>query len=314
MNMLSTQPADTAVSHSRTSVSMTTSVPFSAPRSLLNSVLAYGLAAVLLAGLMALPAHAQSEGGDELRAQIEEAFGQGEQARQQGDFDTAYAQWEEAHRLAGEADQSRVQEQIGERLVQLARTQGNNAIEEERNEDVVYHFEKGIEFAPDEAYFYYGKGLGYLRLEDEENGIEMMLEAISVGEETGDQRTVGMTTERIRQEYISRASQALSNDNPGDAIDALDTLEEYVDPNANAFFYRGMALFELGDYEDAIAAAQEGLNLHDGGRSSAAKFHFVIAESQFNLGNTEEACETFEDAAFGDYSSRSQHYLENECD
>lgn len=313
MSILSNESLPITVFVQRILLSMRTSVPFSG---MLRSAGASCLALALLFSF-SLPALAQSEGDDPTQ-QLQQAYQQGMQAGQQGNHETAYASLEEAIDLAEQAEQSRARRQIADNLVRMAKNWGNNALEAERNEEALMHFEKGADYDPEDAYFFYGMGLAELRLENEEAAMEHMQEALRVGEATGNQRVVGLATERVRDEYIFRASQALSADNVTSgnieqALEALDTLEEFVDPNDRSYFYRAVALFERGDYEDAIANARQGLDLHTGSRSDAARFHFVIAESLFQMGNTEEACAAFEDAAFGDYRARAEHYLENEC-
>lgn len=296
---------------------------FSPPRSVLRSLTAVCMALLITGTFAVLPSLAQSEGGgqgsNEALQRLEQTYRQGMQAGQQGNHEVAYNNLTEAIELAQQEEQERARRQIQDNLTRMAKNWGSDAIENENYEEALMHFETGAEYAPQDAYFPYGMGLAQLRLENEDEAMELMQEAITLGEETGDQRTVGMATERIRKEYVARASRALSSDNVSagnieTALEALDTLEEYVDPNDSSYFYRAVALFERGDYEDAIENARQGLELHSGSRSDAARFHFVIAESQFQSGNTEAACSTFEDAAYGDYRARAQHYLENECE
>ena len=296
---------------------MATSVSFSY-RSALRRFAAASLALFILAAFTALPSLAQSEGDNTLQ-QLEQAYRQGMQAGQQGNHEIAYNNLTEAIDLAEQAEQEGARRQIQDNLTRMAKNWGNQALENENYEEALTHFERGAEYAPEDAYFLYGQGVAQLRLENADEAMSLMQEAITLGESNGDMRTVNMTTERIRQEYVARASAALSKENVTSsdiesALEALDTLEEYVDPSASSYFYRAVALFERGDYEAAIQNAEQGLELHTGSRSDAARYHFVVAESQFQSGNTEAACTTFEDAAYGDYRARAQHYLENECE
>jgi tetratricopeptide (TPR) repeat protein len=155
-------------------------------------------------------------------------------------------------------------------------------------------------------------------MDSTEAGLNTLQQAIEVGNETGNTRVTGLATERIRDEFLAQASEALNAQNPTSsqiqtALDALDEMEQYVDPNAQSLFYRARALFEQGQYEEALSTAQEGLDMHQGSRSDAAKYYFIVAESQMNLGNEQAACQTFEQAAYGDYQARAQHYLKNDC-
>lgn len=299
-----------------------------AAMSMKPSLTRWGFASLLFAlivGLGPTPILAQNGGGDsegassEQLEQLKKAYKAGLQAAKANNHSQAYTQLEQALQLARDAEQEGASNQILGYLQKLPKNWGNAAIENEQYEQALTHFEKGVRHAENDAYMHYGQGLSLVNLDSTETGLETLQQAIEVGNKTGNTRVTGLATERIRDEFLARASESLNAENPTNAeanaaLDALDEMTEYVDPNAQSYFYRARALFELDNYEEAIAAAQEGLSLHQGSRSDAAKYHFIVAESQMNLGNEETACQTFGNAAYGDYQARAQHYLENQCE
>ncbi len=280
------------------------------------------LLCVLLVGLGPAPALSQDNGGSakkEKVQQLKKSFQTAKKAAQADDHTQAYTQFEQALQLAKDIEHEGAIKQISNFLQKLPKNWGNDAIEKEEYEEALTHFDKGVQHASDDAYMYYGKGLALINIDSTETGLKTLQEAIEVGDRTGNTRVTGLATERIRDEFLSRASKALNTEDPGEAqansaLEALDEMREYVDPNANSLFYRGRALFEKRQYQQAIEAAQKGLEQHQGSRSDAAKFHFIVAESQMNLGNKETACQTFQKATFGDYKARAEHYLKNECE
>lgn len=281
---------------------------------------------VAFAGLLCLslapaPTLAQN-GGEERQQQMEQlkqSFNAGRQAAQADNPDEAYPQLEEALALAEELEQEGAAAQIRQEfLIPIAKNWGNNALENENYEDALFHFEKGIEHTDTDAYMHYGRGLALINLGEADEAFDALQQAIEIGNETGDTRTAGLATERIRDEFLAMASEALNAQNPtvaqaNAAIEALDEMREYVEPNDRSLFYRSRALYERGDYEPAIETAQSGLEVHQGSRSDAAGFYFVIGESHMELGNTAQACQAFQQATYGDYQARAEHYLENEC-
>ena len=280
------------------------------------------LVLALLVGIGAGPALAQNGGGSsadqQKLEQLKKSFATGLKAAKANNTSQAYSQLEQALQLAQETEQSGAANQITGYLQKLPKNWGNSAIENESWGQALGHFEKGIEHAENDAYMYYGKGLALVNMDSTETGLQTLQRAIEVGNETGNTRVTGLATERIRDEFLARASEALNAQNPTSsqvqtALDALDEMQQYVDPNAQSLFYRARALFEQGQYQQAVSTAQEGLSMHQGSRSDAAKYHFIIAESQMNLGNTSTACQTFQQAAYGDYQARAQHYLKNDC-
>lgn len=281
------------------------------------------LTCTLVLGLGAMPALAQnggqsSEEKQEKIKQLKKSFRVGLKAAEANEHTQAYTQLEQALQLAQELDQSNAITKISQYLQQLPKNWGNSAIENEQWSNALSHFERGIKHAENDAYMYYGKGLALINSGSTEEGLTTLQQAIEVGNRTGNTRVTGLATERIRDEFLSQASRALNSENPTTAeadaaIDALDEMEQYVEPNAKAMFYRSRALFEKGQYGAAIEAAESGLNLHQGSRSDAAKYHFIVAESQLELGNKSTACQRFQQATFGDYKPRAEHYLKNEC-
>lgn len=281
------------------------------------------LACLFLLGVGAVPAVAQDSSGDaatkEKLEELKTAFKTGLQAAKADDADKAYTNLEQALQLAEATDQGNAAGQITAYLQKLPKNWGNSAIEKEDYAQALTHFEKGVTHAPDDAYMHYGKGLALVNLDSTETGLNTLKKAIEVGNRTGNTRVTGLATERIRGEFLARASKALNAQSPSasqieTALSALDEMETYVDPNAQSLFYRARALYEKGSYSAALSTAQEGLDMHQGSRSDAAKYHFIVAESQMELGDKASACQTFEQAAFGDYKARAEHYLKNDCE
>lgn len=251
--------------------------------------------------------------------QLKKSFATGLKAAKANNHTQAYTQLEQALRLAQEIEQSNATNKISGYLQKLPKNWGNSAIENQEWSNALTHFDKGIKHAENDAYMYYGKGLALVNMDSTEAGLNTLSEAIEVGNRTGNTRVTGLATERIRDEFLARASKALNDENPttsqaNTALDAIEEMEQYVEPNATALFYRSRAQFELGEYQQAIETAQAGLNMHQGSRSDAAKYHFIVAESHMQLGNEGTACQRFQQATFGDYKPRAEHYLKNECE
>ncbi len=280
------------------------------------------LLCALLFGFGSVPALAQDDGGSSKKEKIQQlkkSFKGGLQAAKAKQHTQAYSQLEQALQLAEEVEVSNAITKIQGYLQKLPKNWGNDAIEKEEYEEALTHFEKGIRHTEDDAYMHYGKGLALINMDSTRAALKAFEQAIEIGNRTGNTRVSGLATERIQDEFVAEASKALSGESPtaakaDSALSALDRMTEYVDPSAKSLFYRARALFEKEEFENAIEASERGLEKHQGSRSDAAKYHFIIAESQFRLGNQSEACQTFGKATFGTYKSRAEHYLKNECE
>lgn len=271
------------------------------------------LSLLLLMGLSAAPARAQQE--QQQLEQLQQTYQQAVQAAKQNNTSAAYENFEQALQLARAAEQEGAAQKIQQYLVQLPRQWGNDALESENYQEALTHFEKGIEEDSTIAYMHYGKGLALINMDQEEPAMRSLRQAAEVGRATGDQNTAQLATQRIQDHYVALASQVLSAEDPtsvqaDQALEYLNEMEQYAEPDARAHFYRATALYHQNQFEDAIAAARQGLELFNGSRSDAAKYHFVIGESYVALDNIEAAKEEFREAAYGDYRPRAEHYLE----
>ncbi len=274
----------------------------------LLGALAFALALVGLAPA----AHAQD--ADAIRT----AYAEGVQAAKNDNADVAYAKLGEAHRLAQEAEQANAARQIGDILLKLPKKWGNEALKNKDYEAALRHFDKGIELDAEEAYFYYGRGLALLNLDRTDDGLAAIARAVEVGEATGDRKTARTAEERLQDHFVAEASAALASANPTPAqadraLEQLDAMTEYVEADERAYFYRAVAYNVKRQLQQAVEAARQGLELHRGGRGSAAKFYFTMAEAQIAMGRTQTACENFQQATYGDYKPRAEHYIENQC-
>jgi len=290
-----------------------------------NFVTRWALSSLLLPFLLAMgatPALAQDDGGNAKKQklnQLKKEYATFQKAGKQENYQTAYSSLAEAVRLAEELEQSGALSKLRGFQQNLPTKWGNEAIENKDYEMALTHFNKGAEWSPDDAYVHYGKGLALVNLDSTQSGLNTLQKAVEVGNRTGNTRVVGLAEQRIRDEFLAKASKALNDRNPtmaqaDSALSALDQMEQYVDPSAQSLFYRARAQYEKGAYQQAMTSAQEGLDMHQGSRSDAAKYYFIIAESQLNTGNKNTACQTFQNATFGDYKARAEHYLKNECE
>lgn len=254
-----------------------------------------------------------------LKKQLQQTYQEGAKAGQSENYEEAVTKFEESIQLAQKLGLSNITARIRNNLIKSLKGAASADLDQENYEGALSHYEKVLQYEDSDAGVHYNRGIAYLSIDSTDAGLQSLQQAIQVGNETGNTRVAGRATERIRDEFLAKASKALQGDNPSNqqittALDALDRMREFVDPNADALFYRALALFESDQLQQAVQTAREGLDMHEGSRSDAAKFYFVIGESQMTLGNKAEACRTFENATYGDYKARAEHFLKNECE
>ena len=260
----------------------------------------------------ATPALAQEEDDQAYKRAYNAAI----EAANAKNYQEAYTNFEEAARLAEEAGESEIAQKAIGVVAQLDYNFGAAAAKNEDYETALSHFEKGIENAPNYAKNYLGKASALRKQEKIDEAMAAYQEAIEVGDQS-DPQIAESARNSVRDYYTFLASQALSrggeNVRSADAEEALGYLEEmeqYVEPDADTYFYRATAANALDNYEQAIQYADQGLSMHNGSRSDAAKFYFAKGEALMYMGNIAEAKSVFQNAAYGSYKASAEHYIE----
>lgn len=222
-----------------------------------------------------------------------------------------------AYDLAKKSGNAEMAASTGKVLAQLSYAEGTGALKAEKYADALAAFERGVEYDPAYSKNYYGRGLAKKNMDDAEGATAAYIETIKVATEENDTRTVRTAEDAIRGLYISRASQALarggespSRTDAQEAVEHLLAMEEYIELDADAQYYLAEAYKALGQYDQAVAAADKGLALHSGSKSDAAKLHFVKGESLMMQGNNSAAVASFREATYGSFKAPAEHYIE----
>jgi len=265
------------------------------------------LLTVFVALLYAAPTFAQ---------EYKEAYNDAREAAQARDYDTAYEGFTRAAQLAAEAGDQEVANRANKILAQLDFRNGKALSDAESFEAAIEHFDKGIEHFPTYINNYQGRALALRKLNREEESIAAFMTVIEVGERISDHNAINTAQESIRNFYHFKASAALAQRQTPTRTDAeeamghLATLQEYLDPDADTYFYLATAHSVLGEYDQAVGFADQALEIHRGSRNDKAKIFFVKGEALMYMGQTADAKEAFQNAAFGSYKASAEHYLE----
>jgi tetratricopeptide (TPR) repeat protein len=265
------------------------------------------LFAVLVGGLSAPRALAQ---------EYKEAYNAAIEAAKAQDYSTAHDEFARAADLAEQEGDTEIAGRAARNASIIDYNLGRELLDAENFDQALEHFESGIALYPQSSNNYRGKAIALKNLERPEEAIAAYQDLIAHGEETGDSEAVTSGEEAIRDHYTFLASSALGRQTEPSAADArealgyLDELEELLEPTADTYFYRAAANNALGNYDEAIALANQALEIHRGSRTDAAKIHFVRGEALMYSGDTAAAKEAFQNATFGSYKSLAEHYLE----
>lgn len=265
------------------------------------------LLAFLIGGISASPVFAQA---------YKEAYNAGIESAKAKNYDEAYSQFTEAAQLAQQEGDADIAQRASKVAAQIDYNLGKQLVQNEDFEGALERFETGIELYPQYSNNYLGKALALKKLERDMDAIGAYEELITFGEENNDSDAVQAGEEGIREHFIFLASSALGRQAEPSASDArealgyLEQLQEYLEADADTYFYMAAANNSLGNYNEAIQFADQALEMHRGSRTDAAKIYFVKGEALMYDGSTAAAKEAFQNATFGSYKSLAEHYLE----
>ena len=259
------------------------------------------LAAFLMAGLSATPALAQD---------YKKNFNAGLEAYKASNFSQARAKFAEAATGAESAGDAEIAQKSKNAAAQMDYKLGNAALKAENYEQALTHYKAGQAMFSGYVLNKYGEGLALKKLGRIDEALTVWNEVAKSGN-----RKAGRTAEKaIRDHFYFQASSAVSKKNPTSsdadrAVAALEASTQYLEPDADYYYYTAVAHNIRGNTSACITAANTALDMHRGSRTDKAKIYFVKGEALMYSGDTEGAKAAFANAAYGSYKASAEHYL-----
>jgi tetratricopeptide (TPR) repeat protein len=269
-------------------------------------------AALMFAGFGVGTAAAQAGDDQEYRR----AFNAGLEAHQARDHNEAYRQFARAAQLAAQAGDEEVARRAARVAAQLDYNIGNALARNERFEDAAKRYEAGIKLDPGYPHNYVALATALRGLNRVDEAMDMFMKGHEIARAANDREMAQRAHQGVRDHFVAIASQALGrNENAPRrsdadvAISALTALQEYIEADADVYFFLAVAHNARTEYDKAVEMADAGLAIHRGSRTDAAKIHFVRGEALMNLGQNDAARAAFQAAAVGEYRAPAEHYL-----
>ena len=264
------------------------------------------LMAFLLAGMNATSALAQDDGQAYKRS-----YNAALEAYKANNYAQARAKFAEASTLAQGAGDSEIAKKSKYAAAQLDYKLGNTALKGENFDQALKHYQAGTAMYPDYAKNKYGEGLALKKLGRIDEALTTWKGLIG-----NNDRQVDRTTKKaIRDHFYFQASSAVSKNNASAAdadraMAALNASEQYLEPDADYYYYTAVAHNIKGNTGACITAANKALDMHRGSKSDKAKIYFIKGEALMYSGDTEAAKAAFANATYGSYRQSAQHYLD----
>lgn len=269
------------------------------------------ITALLVAGLIGLSSTTATA------QEYKETYNEAREAALAKDYQTALNKYvEAANGASAEGDED--VERAARRVVgQLTYILGRAQLQAENYEGALGYFEQGIEYYPSNAQNYLARASTLKRQGKADESIAAFAQTIEVATAQSDTKTARQAEEAIRGHYIFLASTALSRNGArtgsSDAEEAMGYIEallQYVEADSDTYYYTAESQKVKGQFEDAVASADQALAIHRGSRTDKAKIYFVKGEALMNSGDINGAKEAFRNAAYGNYRASAEHYIE----
>lgn len=269
------------------------------------------ITALLVAGLIGLSSTTATA------QEYKETYNEAREAALAKDYQTALNKYvEAANGASAEGDED--VERAARRVVgQLTYILGRAQLQAENYEGALGYFEQGIEHYPSNAQNYLARASTLKRQGKADESIAAFAQTIEVATAQSDTKTARQAEEAIRGHYIFLASTALSRNGArtgsSDAEEAMGYIEallQYVEADSDTYYYTAESQKVKGQFEDAVASADQALAIHRGSRTDKAKIYFVKGEALMNSGDINGAKEAFRNAAYGNYRASAEHYIE----
>lgn len=259
------------------------------------------LAAFLTAGLSATPAQAQK---------YKEDYNDALEAAQAENYNLARGKFAEAATGAQAAGDTEIARKSKYVAAQIDYKLGNAALKAENYDEALTHYRNGSAMYPDYVKNKYGEGLALKK----KGQIDEALEAWKGVTTSNDSKTARTAAKAIRDHFYYQASSAVSKQNATSAdadraVAALEASTQYLEPDADYYYYTAVAHNVKGNYGACITSADKALDMHRGSRTDKAKIYFVKGEALMYSGDTEGAKAAFANAAYGSYKQSAEHYI-----
>lgn len=228
-------------------------------------------------------------------------------------FDNTISAFEEARDIAEEYENSQVQQKISQIIPQLHYSKGVYAYKSGENEVSLEALEQAVDLNSDYANAYYQIALVKKNTDGYEQSevISSFEEALEVGKKTNNSSVVTESQEQLGGIYLTRGHNLVNEQEQfEEGIQAYQQAREYIPESAQVYFRLAEAHNKMEEWDQALEYAKKGLDLETGGSTDQAKYYFEIGTAYQGLGQKEEACDAFTNAAYGSFKSPAEHAME----
>jgi len=246
-----------------------------------------------------------------------ETYNEAREAAVAKDYPTALSKYASAADGAAAEGDDEVERKSRQVVAQLEYIIGRGVLQQEDYAGALAHFDNGIANYPSYAKNYLARASALKKMGQQDDAIAAFAQTMEIATAGSDTKTARQAEEAIRGHFVFLASTALSRNgartSTADADEAMSHIEamlQFVEPDADVYYYTAESQKVRGLFADAIASADQALSVHRGSRTDKAKIYFVKGEAMMNSGDVAGAKSAFQNAAYGNYRASAEHYIE----
>jgi len=190
--------------------------------------------------------------------------------------------------------------------------QGKNHLSESKFEEAIEFFNKAIEGDPDYGWAYIRKAQAYMQLDNPGEMEKAVKGAVEIGKKSGEDGVVNTANQIAYKYFYNNGAKSLKSKNYAKAIPNLEKALEYGgSPTLN--HYLAICYSKESQYEQAVEREKEVIETLKGDKSKAemAQYYYTLGTYYEELGQTANACDAYNNAAFGKYKKNAEYKLQH---
>ena len=229
-------------------------------------------------------------------------------------YEEAYTHFKTAAEGAEAAEDAETASRARRVMAQLDYNFGVAKTKAEDHEGALAHYEAGIADNPAYPHNYLGKGKTLREMDLSDSAAVVLQQAIEVARAANDSDIQGQSETALLNLIAEDGGLLLGKDatraSAQQAMARLTAADSLLATNVTAKLYLARAQTALGNYNEAVSAADAGIALDPRDRNEKAALYFAKGEALRLAGNTAGAKSAYALATYGDYKDLAQHYVD----
>ena len=220
-------------------------------------------------------------------------------------YNSAIPNFEKSAQYADQMGETKTADASRTYLAGIYYAQGGGDLKNDAADAAIEKFNKALSYKSDYYKAYYGLGLAYKKKDNLPLMKENLDKAISMAGD--DAKTAGNAKDAAASAYSKAGALALQGGKYGPAVENLLAAQEYDNTNAKNYYYLAVAYNGQSKWDDAIAAANKGIELSAEDKSD---IYFELAKAQENKGDKVNACANYKLVTGGNNVAAAKYQIE----